>query len=188
MNVDRREPTRRYPGGFTIIELLIVLAVAALLGMMATANFTNTIARDRINGELADLQADMTYAAAEAVREGLLVTLCASSDGLTCSKSTNWNDGWIVFADPAGDQTLPTGASILHHHTAFIGNDTLVADNSVWYISYNRGGYINNIATTIPSVTFTDHASPASTYTTACLAVTFMGLVSQEVSGQGACL
>ncbi len=188
MNVDRREPTRRYPGGFTIIELLIVLAVAALLGMMATANFTNTIARDRINGELADLHADMTYAAAEAVREGLLVTLCASSDGLTCSKSTNWNDGWIVFADPAGDQTLPTGASILHHHTAFIGNDTLVADNSVWYISYNRGGYINNIATTIPSVTFTDHASPASTYTTACLAVTFMGLVSQEVSGQGACL
>ncbi len=174
--------------GFSIIELMIVLAVAGLLTMMASSNFSNNIAQNRIQGEIADLMGDMRYSAAEAIREGQLITLCASSDGLTCSKSSNWQNGWIVFADPTGTQTLPQGASVLRQHAAFTNNDTLSADNSIWYITYNRGGFINNIATTIPTVTFTGHATPASTRSTNCLAVSFMGLMSLQVSGQGACL
>ncbi len=53
----------------------------------------------------------MLLARSEAVRRGVTVTVCPSSDGAACSAdgSVDWSAGWIVFTDLDGDSVFDSG-------------------------------------------------------------------------------
>ncbi|NNM51009.1 MAG: prepilin-type N-terminal cleavage/methylation domain-containing protein [Pseudomonadales bacterium] len=174
--------------GFTLVEMMIVLTIAGILGAMAVSAYHTSIYKNHILAETDQLQTDLAYASMEAVRTGLSVTICASSDGTTCNGSTSWTSGWIVFDDPTATQQTVTGTVIRRYQSALVDGDTLEADNSIGAVTFNRGGYVSSIATTIPQVTFTDHAPTPSSGTTLCLAVSFLGQMSIESAGQGNCL
>lgn len=124
--------------GFTMIELLITMTVAVILLMIAIPAFQYVTNANRISAEVNGLVGDLEFARAEAVKEGQTVSVCASSDGATCSGSNSWQSGWIVFV---GSATPVPAGSILRVQSQFTSTDTFVASNAVSLISFNRNGY-----------------------------------------------
>lgn len=96
-------PSQRYRrGGFTLPELLVTIAVVAILAMVAMPSFNHLIRRHRVSLATNQLMGDLAYARAEAATRGSFVSLCASSDGASCSGSTSYADGWLVYTYPVG--------------------------------------------------------------------------------------
>jgi len=92
--------------GFTLFELLIVIAIAGILAAIGTSSFKYFTAANRIATETNALLGDMQFARSEAQKEGLFVTICPTNGtGTACTASSNWSNGWIVFVDFSNNQT-----------------------------------------------------------------------------------
>jgi type IV fimbrial biogenesis protein FimT len=92
--------------GFSIIELMITITVLGLLLGIAVPSFTETVRNNRIISQNNELVASLNLARSEALKRSGSVSVCASADQATCSNSTNWGTGWIVFNDPNANGTL----------------------------------------------------------------------------------
>lgn len=92
--------------GFTLIELMVTVAVIGVLAVVAVPAMTGLVNAYRLNGAAGELQTAVQLARSEAVRRNVPVTLCGSADGLTCSGATAWNR-WIVRGrDPGTVNTV----------------------------------------------------------------------------------
>ncbi len=69
--------------GFTLIELMIVLAVAAVLAALAAPSFVEQLSRRRIEGSATDLSTDLQFARSQAVTEptGSTVSVITQNSG-----------------------------------------------------------------------------------------------------------
>src|SRR5215831_6380072 len=129
-------------GGFTLIEMLIVVGVVAILLGVGVPSYRYIANSYRMSGEVNGLLGDLQFARAEAIKEGQTVTTCVSRDGATCDLgSTTWQEGWIVFQNPNNDQTVDPGEAVLRVQNAFSGTDTFVADTGVSSVTFNREGF-----------------------------------------------
>lgn len=87
------------PRGFTLIEMLIALAVAGILLALAGPNFREAIDANRLTSTANELTAALQLARAEAIRQNRRVVLCRTEDGSSCSAASSTWPGWILFAD-----------------------------------------------------------------------------------------
>lgn len=94
--------------GFTLIELMVVIAIVAIFVALAFPSFEGTIRSNRVSTSANELMASMALARAEAIRSARGSGLCTSADGATCGGT--WNDGWIVWIDADANGT-PGGAN-----------------------------------------------------------------------------
>lgn len=111
--------------GFTLIELMVAIAIAAIFLAVAVPSFQHSILNNRISTELHQLYTYLTFARAEAVNRGTTVTACSSSDQASCAASTNWATGWIVFIDSDGDGAVDGGETLLKAQQAISGSSAL---------------------------------------------------------------
>jgi type IV fimbrial biogenesis protein FimT len=182
---------RLVQSGFTVFELIIVMLIVGILAAVGTSSFRYVSASNRIAAEINALLADMRYARTEAIKEGLFVTVCASADGATCSKTGPWQNGWIVISDPTGTQT-PSG-SPLHIQPALstaynYSTDQMIVDNSFWAVTFNRQGFgSTNITNVANTVTMALRTNPENTAWTRCLAISPVGLLSIQQNLTGNC-
>ncbi|TLY62004.1 MAG: prepilin-type N-terminal cleavage/methylation domain-containing protein, partial [Gammaproteobacteria bacterium] len=132
----------RRHGGFSITELMVVVAIVAILLGIGAPSYRYITNSYRMSAEVNGLLGDLQYARAEAIREGQLVTACVSSDGASCTGDHDWAKGWIVFSD------LNKAAGVLRVQGAFTGTtpDTFIGDSSVTAITYNREGFATTAA------------------------------------------
>lgn len=99
-----RTHLRSRPSGLTLVEMLIAIAVMAILATLATPSFTALLYdSDRTTAVNSFIHA-IFLARSEAIKRSGVVTLCKSSDGQTCSRAVEWNAGWIVFANNDRDE------------------------------------------------------------------------------------
>jgi len=81
----------------------------------------------------------------EAIKRGVRVTMCPSTDGATCTGG-NWEQGWIVFDDSNANTTVDGNETVLQVHNGFGGLVTFRTDanfsNSMSYLpsGISRGG------------------------------------------------
>ena len=92
--------------GFTLIEALIAMAVAAILLAVAVPAWSHAIAAANSGSVRAALAANVLDAVRHSAIAGSEVVICPVSASGQCSGSTNWDGGWIVFADIDGNRVV----------------------------------------------------------------------------------
>ena len=118
--------TRPHPrsGGFTIIELMVTIAVVSVLLSLAVPAFTDVIRNTRISNQTNMVVGALQYARAESATRGIPVSICAANAArdnclAPSATATNWTNGWLIFTDRTGtvgsrdlpdDELLQTGA------------------------------------------------------------------------------
>lgn len=85
--------------GFTLVELVMTLAVMAILLALAMPSFAELLRSNRLAAANNELVIALNVARAEALRRGRPVSICASADQRSCAGSTDWGTGWVVFED-----------------------------------------------------------------------------------------
>jgi type IV fimbrial biogenesis protein FimT len=85
--------------GITAIELMITIAVVAILSAIAAPSFTNLRYQGERVSQVNDFLHAIFLARSEAIKRGHAVELCKSRDGTSCSSTGHWHDGWIVFVN-----------------------------------------------------------------------------------------
>lgn len=98
--------SKRRMDGFTLYELMVTVAVAAIIIGFGVPGFKSFIQNSRAVTHTNDLVTALNLGRNEATRRGSPVLLCTSSDGATCSGSNDWSNGWVVRT--AGGQVLRT--------------------------------------------------------------------------------
>lgn len=113
--------------GATLAEIMIVLAVLGILAGLSMPYLQDTVKNWRITSQTNDLLADFTSARGQAAAKSVTVTVCASSDGSTCTGT--WDQGRLVFTDSNADAAVSTGDVILRLAPAINTSTTLAAAN-----------------------------------------------------------
>ena len=99
----RMHELARRSKGFTLVELMVTIAVVAVLLAIALPSFRKVIQRNRVASASNDLLASISYARTTAINRGQLVSMCPSTDGANCtSAGRDFESGWIVYTYPAG--------------------------------------------------------------------------------------
>ncbi|MEO8508328.1 MAG: GspH/FimT family pseudopilin [Betaproteobacteria bacterium] len=96
-------PASWRPSGFTVLELLVALAVGAALLLLGIPGYGAWIAEMELRDRVAALVEAMSLARAEAIKRGVRVNLCPSVDATYCADDGRWEAGWIIFADTNHD-------------------------------------------------------------------------------------
>lgn len=92
--------------GFTLIELMAVLTVAAIVLTLGVPSFQEIIKNNRFATQANRLIGSINLARSEAIKRGVRVTLCKSNDGENCVSSNGYEQGWIVFSDQDENATF----------------------------------------------------------------------------------
>jgi len=165
--------------GFSLTELAMVMAIVAILMGIAVPSYRFVTNSYRMSSEVNGLLGDLMLARAEAIKEGQPVTVCASTNGTTCSGSTSWQRGWILWSNPTN--AAQPAAGILRLQLKFTGTapDTFIANNGVSAVTYNREGFATTAAG-FPNTTITLHDQTANAAWTRCLWITSQGTLTTE--------
>ena len=117
----------RKPRGFTLVELVITIAVAAVLMAIAVPSFNSVLAGWRLSSVTNELIAAVHLTRSEAVRLNRSVSLCrtANATATTCAGggSAAWNQ-WIVTSTNVIRRGSPENVSAINVASTF-GNDTV---------------------------------------------------------------
>ena len=121
-------------GGFTMIELMVVLSVVAILLVAAVPSFESAVNSNRLAATANEMIASLQTARMEAMRRNRRAVVCFSANAAAASPacaSSNIN-GWITFIDAdrsggynGGDTLLRTatfGAPVTVQASAAMGS------------------------------------------------------------------
>ena len=116
--------------GFTLVEMLVVLALGAILTVLAVPSFQTLLLNRRVQVAVDALAGDLRFARAEAIKRSARVTICASLDGATCQGAGGlWKDGWIVFVPTAASGSFTAGDEIVRVQGAMLSIASIAAAN-----------------------------------------------------------
>ena len=108
---------RHFSRGFTAIELMVTVAILAVLAGLAAPSFNPIIERWRVRQVSEELQSTFYFARSEAIKRGGNVTILRSDEGGGCTAvgtdTSLWSCGWIVFADLDNDGEQDSGEDTL---------------------------------------------------------------------------
>ena len=130
--------------GFTLMELMVTIAIAGILLGVAIPSFTSIISSNRLTTYANELVTALNLARSEAIKRGQHVVVSKTG--------TDWEDGWQVFVDidrsPSSHQNVfNTGTDIvLRVYSALPASYTLRGNNNFTnFIRYQPDGTSNNI-------------------------------------------
>ncbi|MCP5158555.1 MAG: GspH/FimT family pseudopilin [Gammaproteobacteria bacterium] len=128
--------------GFTLVELIVTLAIAAIVVTVGVPSFQAMMRNNRAATHTNEFMSALNLARSEAVKRGWRVVLCPSTNQTNCT-GTPWENGWIVFvdADANGNGALDEGTDnngvldagelLLRAYDPLGGNDTLTGNGTL---------------------------------------------------------
>lgn len=138
--------------GFTLIELMVTLALAAILMMVGVPSFTAYQRNSQLSSFANSLLASVNAARGEAMKRGMNAMVVPTD-------STNWDSGWIVFVDVDRDNAYDATKDITifageakPSYLTIAGNGTTLG--AAPYVMYNASGYSRTTAGAFGASTF----------------------------------
>ncbi len=135
------DPRAARSSGFTLVELVITVALAAIILSAAVPSFRDLVQNNRITAQVNEFVTALNVARSEAVKRGatLRVTALDGSDA-----SNEFGMGWRVWFDADGDNTFDAGEE-LRESAALTGGATLdsVSVPAVTELQYLASGLLN---------------------------------------------
>lgn len=122
--------------GFTLLELMVVLAVAAVLVAIAFPSFQETIRSNNVITAVNDLTASLSLARSDAVRSHKNVIVCPSNDGYSCTN--NWTNGWMVWRDTNNNASFDNTDTVLAFSKA---NPSINYTSTFARVTFDRSGH-----------------------------------------------
>jgi type IV fimbrial biogenesis protein FimT len=133
--------------GFTLVELVVTIALLAILTMLAIPSFSEVLRQWRRDSATRELSTSLQIARSEAVKTSRQTVICPSVDQTACTASNEWNTGWIVFVDDgagtqtnANNQVLDTNERPLKVVSAQAGVATLTSTVGVQWLRFLPNG------------------------------------------------
>lgn len=121
--------------GFTLVELMITIAVMAIGLALAYPSFSGVFRSNRVATGTNTLMASLNLARTEAIRSNRGAGVCSSADGEQCN-GANWDAGWLVFTDMDADGLMDVDGDTVVRYVEADPNlsltsleDTIVFDN-----------------------------------------------------------
>ena len=133
---------RHRPHGFTAIELMVTLAILAILVALAAPSFTPLIERWRVRSATEGLQSAIYFARSEAIKRGgnvVLQKLPNGTNGCAAAPTQEWNCGWYVCDDTNGNKACAASEPVLQRFDAPVKLEISRTGNGA-SISFNRWG------------------------------------------------
>ena len=140
--------------GFTLIELMVVIAIASILMKLAAPSFRQLIQSNAISSNVNSFLADMRFARSESVRRGGGVIMCRSNAPEAANPVCNtgsgpggngWVSGWIIFHDVNGDGTRTSTSTaatdpVLRVQAAITSIDSIGQSGTSTYLIFTATG------------------------------------------------
>ena len=99
--------------GFTLIEAVVVMTVAAILLAVAIPAWSHARAAANAGSVRAELAATLLDAVNHSANAGAEVVVCPTSSAGQCTGSIAWDNGWVVFADINGNRIRDLNETLL---------------------------------------------------------------------------
>ncbi|AHE67332.1 GspH/FimT family pseudopilin [Legionella oakridgensis] len=130
--------------GFSLVELLTVLAIAAILTIMAVPGYNALIQNNKIVSAANKLSASLNFARMEAVKRGVRVAVCPTANaGFTaCGNNTQWSQGWIIFIDSDNNNAIETTNDLVKVAQPLPNDAAITTSSNV--ISYDGSGFLTS--------------------------------------------
>ncbi|MDN5940159.1 MAG: GspH/FimT family pseudopilin [Salinisphaera sp.] len=129
--------------GFTLLELLVAIAISTILLVLGVPSFLHMMAENQRDSYTANFYAALTQARSEAITRNVPVVLCKSSDGALCTASGDYSAGWLVYANLDGSVSgaEPDAAdTLLDSHQRLGGDFTLTSSDLPVRVIYQPSG------------------------------------------------
>lgn len=108
----------RGTGGFTLIELMVAIAVMAVVLVAGVPGFQALVNGNRLAASSNEMLANLQTARMEAIRLNRRVVVCASANanaGTSASCASASIDGWITFVDKDRSNAFNAGDTLLRN-------------------------------------------------------------------------
>jgi type IV fimbrial biogenesis protein FimT len=113
MSAPRYSPSN----GFTLIQLLIVLAIIGTSLLVLAPSFSRIIADAHSRTAMHHMQSTLAYARYAAVTRTQPVTICAIDPANVCTRDWNHHHRIVVFIDSNNNHRLDAGETLLRQAT-----------------------------------------------------------------------
>ena len=127
--------------GFTLVELLLVLAIGAILTLIAVPSMSGFLSNQKLSSLNAVFLSSLNLARSEAIKRNGRAVLCKSANGSTCVNSGGWEQGWIVFHDANNNAQADPGETIVLQQAVLVSGPRLSGNAQVaHYVSFSASG------------------------------------------------
>jgi type IV fimbrial biogenesis protein FimT len=127
--------------GTTLLELLVVLAIAAILLAIGIPSFASLASSNHLTSATNSMVASLHLARSEAIKRNSRTVLCPSASGTACAVSGGWQQGWLVFHDGNNNAALDAGEAVILSQAGMPDGFRLTGNLHVSsYISYTPIG------------------------------------------------
>jgi len=146
--------------GITLIELVVALAIAAVLFGFAVNAMGSTLNSAQTRDAGTRLLASLASARSAALERGGDVVLCPSADGIACADSYHWEGGWIAFTDKDRNGERDDNETVLQVESALADPVRLVTSTGRTRLHFQADGAATGSNATFTLCDTSGHGKP----------------------------
>ncbi|WP_257286389.1 GspH/FimT family pseudopilin [Endozoicomonas sp. SESOKO1] len=125
--------------GFTLVEMMITIVLIAIMVNLVVpiGQVAERFKLDYVNQRI---YASAVLARSEAIKRTEIVSVCRSTTGNSCQAGVNWADGWVVFVNRNGNNSIDPGEDVIRVYNPVSSPVDIVWSSNARLLSFRPRG------------------------------------------------